>query len=484
MEKETRLDAQQPKMGLLSATLLVIANMIGAGVFGITGELAEGMKDATIGSYPSGFVLLMIWLIGGVIALCGALSYGEVASRIPRSGGEYHFLTHIYHPALGFMSGFVSLVVGFAAAIAGNAHLFATYISTQNDIGNPVWLAAGLIVVLTLVHALSFEAGVGFQNIFAILKVGLIALFIVAGIFFFPASEATSIQFLPQTGDLNMIFSGSFAMGLVGIFYAYLGWNATVYVMGEIKEPRRTVPLSLVIATISVMSLYLLLNYVFLRVTPLSELSGEVKIGYIAAGHIFGAEVAEILSLLIGVALVSSVSSMIMAGPRVTQTMAEDYPLLRLLGKRSPKGGPIYALLLQMSIALAIVFTGEFWTILQYIGFTLTIFSALTVIGVYLLRFRKEPEAELDPIDVIGKDNAAIEVLRQQAKIAAGPRQISRTLGYPITPAIFLIACAWMVYNSIIGDWKVPLAGLSTLAIGFLLYIWMVKSDKRNNQPF
>ena len=432
----------KPLIGLHSAALIVVANMIGSAIFSVTGNMAT--------QTPSHFALLLSWVIGGLMALAGALSYSELASRYPRSGGEYHFLSLIYHPSIGFVSGFVSLVVGFSAAIAANAYIFAIYTNQFLAFGiSEQILAISLVTLLTVIHATNIHYGVAVQNIFALLKVGLIAFFILAGLFV-PTEHPVSVNLIPSSSDWDQVFSKTFAVGMINVFYAYLGWNAAVYVTGEIKNARRNVPLALLIGTGTVTVLYLLINYVFLKTVPIEALQGEVKIGTLSAEAIFGSKIAQLLSFMIAFALVSSTSSMVMAGPRVTEAMGEDYPLFKWVVVRKGSGGPLVALGMQWAIAVSLILTSSFFQILSFIGFTLSLFSALTVAGVYVSRIKHGTPSE----------------------------GVAKVIGYPFTPAIFILLSLWMVVNTVINDFtenafpKVTLAGTLTLAAGFALYFF------------
>lgn len=436
-----------PKIGLFSATLIVVANMIGAGVFSLSGELGQIL--------PSHFGILLAWLIGGVMAFCGAATYGELSSHFTRSGGEYNFLSRIYSPALGFISGFVSIVVGFSASIALNAFQFAEYLKKVfteappfGDAFVPV-VAVGIVGIISLIHAVNVMGGVAFQNSFVLLKVALILLFIVAGIFALSGPEAVEVSIVPTSADWDLVFSSSFAGGLIQVFYAYLGWNAAVYITGEVKEPRKNVPRALLLGALTVTALYLLVNFAFLRSVPLDKLSGNLTIGALSAQTIFGSKAAAWLSLLIAFALASSISSMVMAGPRVTQTMGEDFRLFRVFSVRKAQGGPYLALALQFGVAAALLLTSTFGQILGYIGFTLSIFAMLSVAGIYFVRFKH------------GK-----------------PKDAAPALGYPVAPAIFILLSLWMIYSSL-GDLFTAGAGIATLVVGYLIYIIASNSEKR-----
>src|SRR5437773_6902766 len=218
-------------IGFVTASSIVIANIIGTGIF-----TSLGFQLADI---QSGFPLLMLWIIGGVTALCGALCYGELSAALPRSGGEYHFLSQIYHPALGFMAGFVSATVGFAAPTALAALAFGKYLQGVLGFGSPVLLSFAVVWVVALFHLKNLQVGSAFQNFSTLVKLLLIGALIAAGLFVHPKQP---IDFLPAPGDTTLIFGASFAVALVYVMYSYSGWNAAVYVAGEIKQPEKNVP--------------------------------------------------------------------------------------------------------------------------------------------------------------------------------------------------------------------------------------------------
>ncbi len=280
----------------------------------------------------SGFVLLMLWIVGGIVALCGALCYGELSAALPRSGGEYHFLSKIYHPAIGFMAGVVSATIGFAAPIALAAMAFGKYFQGVFDFGSPVFLSFAVVWLVALFHLGNLRVGSAFQNLWTVLKLLLVTALIGAG-FFVQPKEA--ISFLPAPGDMMSIFGAPFAVALVYVMYSYSGWNAAAYIVGEIKKPERNVPRSLLAGTVIVLAIYVLLNAIFLVTTPRRELSGQLEVGLIAGKHIFGTNGGRIVGAVICIGLVSAISSMTWIGPRVTMVMGEDHWLLRLLGRKN-----------------------------------------------------------------------------------------------------------------------------------------------------
>src|SRR5438132_5598801 len=231
-----RVMSRSPRrtIGFATASSIVIANIIGTGIF-----TSLGFQLADI---QAGFPLLMLWVVGGIAALCGALCYGELSAALPRSGGEYHFLSQIYHPALGFMAGFISATVGFAAPIALAAMAFGKYMHGVLGFGSPVILSFAVVWLVAIFHLKNLQVGSAFQNLWTIVKLLLIGTLITAGFFVEPKQEIT---FLPQPGDTMSIFSGAFAVALVYVMYSYSGWNASSYIIGEVKKPEKNVPRSL-----------------------------------------------------------------------------------------------------------------------------------------------------------------------------------------------------------------------------------------------
>lgn len=418
------------ELGLLTALLVVVANMVGTGVFTTSGLL---LPD--IGSAP---IVLVAWFLGGLFALFGALSYGELAATLPTNGGEYRFLTHIYHPAVGFVAGFISLVVGFSAPIAASSLAFGEYLHALVPSLPPKASAAALVLVASVAHALHVRTGSGFQNVFTLVKVALIVVFIGGGLW---VGADLGAVFDLGAADGSALLSPELAVGLVLVAFSYSGWNAAAYVAGEVKRPSRNLPLALGLGTLIVTVLYLGLNAVILAGAPASALSGEVEIGHVAAEHLFGARAGGLLSGLIALALVSSVSAMVMVGPRVYEAMGEDWSVLKFLVRSRSKRGPVPSIALQATLALVMLFTSSFGALLTYIGFTLSISAALTVAGLFVLR-RHEPDR-------------------------ARPY---KAWGYPVTPALFVLFAAWMVIHSVAQRPLESLVGLGTIVLGLALY--------------
>lgn len=420
----------------LTATSIVVANIIGIGIFTSLGF--------QVGGLPSGFAILMLWLVGGICALCGALCYAELATALPRSGGEYHFLGSIYHPSLGFMAGWVSATAGFAAPVALYAMAFGTYFAGVVPGVSP--LVASLAVVwLTTPFLLGDAKWVSaFQNASTLLKVALLLGMILAGCLL---CHALPVSLLPKPGDGGLIVSAPFAVSLVYVMFAYSGWNASTYIAGELRNPSRTIPLSVGLGTLLVMVLYLAVNAVFLRSTPMAEMKGQVAVALTVGPHLFGAAGTRVMAGLICVGLVSTISAMMWIGPRVMVVMGEDLRGLRWFAGRSRQGTPVRATLAQFALVNVFLLTSSFDQVVNSATFVLQLCAFLTVLGVFVLRHKRPHLA-----------------------------RPYRTWGYPVTPLVFLAVSVWMLWHLL---WDKPvesLIGLGTAAAGLILYLLSAKN--------
>ncbi len=413
-----------------TATNIVVANMIGTGVFTSLGFQVAALK--------SDFAVIALWVVGGLAALCGSLCYAELAAALPRSGGEYHFLSRIYHPAVGFMAGWVSATVGFAAPAALSAIAFGRYLQPLTGSFSPVTFSLLVVWIVTFVHLSGVRVGALFQNLTTILKIVLILAFIVAGLVF-AGGQITDPR--PGVAELGTLFSGPFAVSLVYVMYSYSGWNAATYITEEVKEPARNVPWALAIGTVIVAILYIALNYVFLASTPRAALSGQLQVGLLAGQSIFGEFGGKVVSLLIAFGLIASISAMVWIGPRVTERMAEDLPALSFFGHVNRAGTPYFAMLFQLAITTLLLLSATFETVLIYIQFSLLLCSFLAVLGVIVLRWR-EPELE----------------------------RPYRVWGYPVTPLIFLLITLHMMIFVMRDKPKESLFGLGTMIAGLAVY--------------
>jgi len=420
---------------LTTVTAVVIANMVGTGVFTSLGfQLLE---------IQSGFALLALWAVGGIAALCGAMTYAELGAALPRSGGEYNFLSRIYHPSAGFVSGWVSATIGFAGPTALAAMTFAAYATSVLDADAWPWLrpalAAGLVILLGLVHASNHRNSGRTQLVFTILKVGIIVVFCVAALAL--AGEPSQLSFRPASGDGGRLFSPEFAVALIYVSYAYTGWNAATYLSSELENPQRTLPAILFSGTLVVMLLYLALNFVFLSVAPIDAMRGQVEVGYIAASAAFGEAGGNFTGLVLAALLISTVSAMTLAGPRVLQVLGEDFRALRLLARTNRDGIPAIAIYTQTALAVIFILTSSFESVLVFAGFTLALNSFVTVLGVFVLRWR-QPDL---------------------------PRPY-RTFAYPLTPLLYLLLTGWTIGFVLVNKPVEGLFGLGLIAAGLVFY--------------
>lgn len=418
------------KIGFYTAISLVIANMVGTGVFTSLGFQLEGIHST--------FSILMLWLIGGLISFCGALVYGELGVSIPRSGGEYAYLSKLIHPCVGFLSGWVSSTVGFAAPVALASMALGSYVNKIFPGIDVTLCALSVVIGITVIHATNLRSGSSFQKVFTTLKVLVIVVFIGAGLEYTPAH---SISIAPQPFSWAEITSKAFAVSLIYVSYAYSGWNAASYIVGEMKNPQKNLPRALLIGTFIVTVIYVLLNYVFLYSTPASELRGVLEVGHVSATHILGVTGGKIMSIVIALLLVSSISAMIMAGPRIIKSMGEDLPLLSFLSTANKHNVPYVAIFAQSGITIILILTARFEAVLTFVGFSLTIFTFLTVLSLF--------------------------ILRAKYKVATS----YKTWGYPVTPVLFLAFNGYILYNALSEKPVESLYGLFNVGVGLVLWL-------------
>ncbi|MDP3915870.1 MAG: amino acid permease [Bacteroidota bacterium] len=391
-------DNLQRKLGLFPATNIVVANMIGAGIFTTSGLLMAGLNNPLL--------MLALWVVGGVIALCGALSYGELGAAMPGAGGEYLFLSKLYHPLFGFLSGWVSFVVGFSAPIAASAMGFSEYFcralpsipgwfestGIMNQDVTRTFLSVSVILIFTFIHYRGIKTGALIQNILTLLKVALIVFLLLAGFL----SGNGDISNFSTGGGITSGFGGwkTIGLSLMWIMFAYSGWNASTYLGAEIKNPSKILPRSLIAGAGIVMLLYLGLNVLYIYSINPDEMKGVISIGGLAMGNLFGKSADTLFSLLIAFALFSSLSAFIIIGPRVYYSMAKDGLFFKSVANIHPKFQvPSNSIVLQAVIAIILTLSGTFEQILTYMGFALGIFPILTVIGI--LKLRKEQPAAI-----------------------------------------------------------------------------------------
>ncbi|MFO7880569.1 MAG: APC family permease [Bacteroidota bacterium] len=424
------------KIGLTAAMAVVVANMVGTGVFTSLGFQVTDITD--------GFSLLLLWALGGVLALFGAFAYGELGAALPRNGGEYNFLTRIYHPLPGFLAGWVSIFIGFAAPIAAAALAMGDYslgmlgIDTVDPVQEKT-IATVVVLLIGGVHLMHLKAISGFQTFFTLFKLILIAALIVAG---FVLTDDPQISFAPVKSSFQNIGSMPFAASLVWVMLAYSGWNAAAYIVDDLRKPGKDLPRSLFIGTALVILLYVLLNAVFLYAAPISELAMKKDVGHVAARYIFGYAGGAVVSGLISFALISTISSMTWAGPRVSAAIGEDMRLFGFLSHRNRHGIPHKAVIFQLILIVPMIWLVSFENLIEFTSVLLSIFSFMAVLGVFVLR-HKEPRIH----------------------------RPYKAWGYPVTPAVYLLITGWMIVYFLRMKPQILIAILITLLAGTLFWL-------------
>lgn len=433
------------KYSLYTATMIVVANMVGAGVFTSLGFQVLGLS--------SGYSIVWLWLLGGIVSLFGAGCYAEIATRLKGSGGEYNFLTKIYGNAIGFSAGWISFTVGFAAPIAAACIALGTYFSNSLQITNvmvaymevPISkvIAVNALLLLTILQLASKKIGAIFQNISTTFKIVLVTIICSLGFIFFDADVvAQTFGGGIKGGEL---FSAPFFVSLFFVSYAYSGWNASAYIAGEIENPKRNIPRSLMYGTGIVTALYVLLNLAFMFVLPFDAIKGQEDVGRIFATKIFGGVIGGLIGLVISILLVSSISSMIITGPRVTRSMGEDHALFRWFGKTSDSEIPKRAILIQSCVSLIFILTSSFESVGVFIGFTLNIFTLLAIFGLFILR-AKDKKASLT-------------------------HDGYKVFGYPFVPAFFILVYLFMLGFGLYRKPVESFVGLGFAVVGVLIYV-------------
>lgn len=406
---------------------IVMANMIGTGIFTSLGFQLVSTTNT--------WSIILLWSLGAIMALCGALSYAELGTHLTRSGGEYHFLSETFHPLIGYLSGWVSLTVGFAAPVALAAMALGEYTGTYLQL-SPTLIAVAVALLVTAFHSVSIHTSSTVQNITTVVKVVLILSFIVFGLTI--TTQASGLDWSASWQDEVLL--PAFAVSFIYVTFSYSGWNAASYIVEEIKDVQRNLPIALVLGTLLVSALYLLLNVVFLRQASIDSLAGQLEIGQIVAIQMLGDNGGRLISLAIGVMLVSSISAMVWTGPRVTQVMAEDHKMWSWFAHKSKHAIPIRAIWLQTAITVVLVLSGSFEQVLLYSGFILQLFGALAVSAVFVLRKRNPLTTSF------------------------------RSPLYPMPQVIFLLLSIWVLTYLAYNQTTETMLGLINIVVGVLLF--------------
>lgn len=394
------------QLTVVSATALVVSNMIGVGIFTTTGFLAGDLGQPSL--------VIGIWLAGAALALAGALCYSELAVNFPRSGGEYVYLTEAWGPTWGFVNGWVSFFAGFSAPIAAAVLAICAYLAVffpalspaappvfslplgvaTVEVGSLEVVACAIVLLFTAVNVFGAAQVAALQNVLTATKLVVLAGFLVLGFTVGNGDWAHFSETLPPASSAPLF--GQFAVSLVFVFYGYSGWNAAVYVAEEIRDPERTLPIALVSGTALVAVLYVALNVLYIYASPLGELAGVLAVGATAATALFGEQVGGIFAAAMALSLLATVNAMSMIGPRVYYAMARNGAFFSAAGRLHPRwNSPWIAVIAQGLCCCALIITGTFESLAYYIGFTLFFFTALAVLA--LFKFRRRPGWKRSP---------------------------------------------------------------------------------------
>jgi len=431
----------QRRFGLSTATYVVIASMVGTGIL-----VSPGYMMASLQNYP---VIFGLWALGGLLALCGALCVAELAAALPRAGGEYIYLREAYGPMPAFLSGWTSFFVGFSAPLAVASYIAALYLLTpfgwaQKGTGYLIQTVAALIIVaITLPNLVGHRHSAWTQNLTTLLKLGLFVALVVLA-FLFGGGQLSRVTDGQSIGNIGL---GTATTQLFYVMFAYSGWNAASYLAGEVRNPGRTLPRSLLLGAALVVVLYLSLNLVFAYAVPLADVGfhNAEQVPQLAVQNLFGPRASSVFSVLLGLTFLATVSAFIITGPRVYYAMARDGLFPSLAAHLSAKGQvPTYAMVLQSLCAIVILFLVDFQNLYQYAAVGLSLFALLFIGAVYVLR-RRRPDLE----------------------------RPFRVPGYPVVPALFMGVMIFMGVFAFL-QWPKPSAySLGSILLGIpVYYLW------------
>jgi APA family basic amino acid/polyamine antiporter len=357
---------KQKKIGIATAIFIVVANMIGTGVFTSLGFQLAAVQNT--------WSIILLWLIGGIMALFGAFAYAELGSNFTKSGGDYTYLTHIFHPMLGYLSAWAGLIAGFTAPVALSAIAITRYLTPAGVESN--FFAICIVAMVALLQCINLHYSSRLQQLTTFIKIGFILLLIGIGLIY-PTSTANGFSF--SLGFKQEIFTSGFAISMVYVSYAYTGWNAAAYITGEIQHPEKNLPRALIWSTALVSVVYIAFQLVLLRHANVALLTGREEVTYIAFEQLLGKASGMWIGVFIAIQLIATISAYLWVGPRMTYEMARQQQRWQWLNKQNSAGIPYATVLLHAIVALAFTLTGAFEKILLYTGFILQLMSMLTV---------------------------------------------------------------------------------------------------------
>ncbi|HEY2018355.1 MAG TPA: amino acid permease [Bryobacteraceae bacterium] len=445
------------QLGFFSATALVISNMVGMVIFGTTGFMAADLGSAGL--------ILACWAVGAAFAFAGALSYSELGINFPSSGGEYVYLTHAFGPEWGFMTGWVSFFAGFSAPIAAAALAFSDYLGyfwpglKQSNatlvvgsgvlslrLGPGQLMASSLIAAFTILNCFGVGRTAKVQNVLTSTKLIVILGFILLAFTIGTGSWSHFSEPAVRTSTVSL--PTQFFVSLLWVMVGYSGWNAATYVAEEVRNPERTLPLALGVGTVLVAALFVGLNVTFIYAMRLESMKGEIAIGSLSAMHLFGPKVAGVFSALMAISIVSTVNAEVTVGPRVYYAMAKNRAFFRAAASVHPRWHtPVVAILSQGLCAMIMTLT-PFRDLLTYIGMSLTLFTVLSVIALFVFR-RKRPGWQ---------------------------RLRAVQFAYPLIPASYVLVGTCMMIYGVVQQTRASLTALATVGAGALVYRFWIRA--------
>jgi basic amino acid/polyamine antiporter, APA family len=420
------------KIGLVTASSIVVANMIGTGVFTSLGFQLSSVQNS--------WTILILWVGGGLLALFGAFAYAELGTHFKESGGDYIYLSRVFHPLLGYLSAWAGLIVGFSAPVALAAMAFTKYLAPFGLNGNK-WLAIGVIILIGLMHSFTIRHSSRFQNVTTFIKVLFIIVLTFLG-FFITGDGNSAVTF--TNGWQHEITKPGFAVSMIYVFFAYVGWNAAAYVAEEINEPRKNLPLALIGSTLFVAVIYVLFQLALLKNATAAQMQGREEVTFVAFSNLLGSAGGKWVSVFIAIQLIATISSYLWVGPRVTWAMANEYRLWKPLAKRNEHGIPVRAVWLHVIISIVLALSGSFEKVLLYAGFVLQLMATLTVATSLFL-----------------KKNDTGNVFKSPLK--------------PLLQIVFLVFNAWVLIFTFVDRPVESLIGIGILFTGVVIYFF----DKR-----
>jgi APA family basic amino acid/polyamine antiporter len=425
------------KVSLFTAISVVIANMIGTGVFTSVGfQLASVQNTITI---------LLLWIAGGLLALFGAFAYAELGTHFKESGGDYIYLSRIFYPVLGYLSAWTGLVVGFSAPVALAAMAFIKYLSPFGLQGHE-WVAVAIIIFIGLMHSFTIKHSGRFQNITTIIKIIFIVVLIIIALLL-PGQQSNALGF--SNTWHNEITSPGFAVSMVYVSFAYTGWNAAAYIADEIDKPLRNIPKALILSTVFVSIAYVLFQFCLLKNGSIDALKNKEEVTFIAFGNLLGSTGGKWVSIFIAIQLVATISSYLWVGPRVTQAMAKEHKLWRPFSKTNQHKIPVAAIWLHVLISIALVLSGSFERVLLYAGFVLQLMASLTVSTSLFVKNNK-PGAFISPLK-------------------------------PWLQIIFLLFNLWVLIFTFIEKPTESLIGIGIVIAGLIIYLFDTTDKQTEN---